>query len=518
MHVGACIRQSFLEAGGRGEWSCAMARKEPARLRRQKALLVKEGATRAGSLNRATHTVGRDIASAAVLPLGAATGQVVTVTGSEVITSASETPEGTITRVTFSGTPTLTHDPAALILESAANIAVQAGDTAEFESLGAGNYRVRNYTRASGAALVPSVGCSVVGRATNTSGDTADITIAETEILARRNNVVDGYTLDDFADTALANTMDDRVIFSDTSDSNKTKSIRITDFLGFGATHIIEGRLSLTDGVSVTTADVTGASTIYFTPHTGRRISLPDPTSSGTIRLYYLGNTLSIVLSSLTSGLPYDLFIYDNAGTVVLDKVAWTNGTTRAVAIARDTSLGYWTGTVNSSIGRYVGTFYSTSTTTTEDSAAKRLLFNAHNRVRKSMIAIDTTDSWNYSTASYQQANASTANQLAMMRGLDEDSVDAFARSAVLNSTATLRGVRTGIGLDSTTANSATVYDRDTCENTKVVRLSAAYVGYPGVGYHYLAWLEFGGGADTQTWRGDEGGIRQCGIHGTVFC
>src|SRR6185369_10519211 len=61
---------------------------------------------------------------------------------------------------------------------------------------------------------------------------------------------------------------------------------------------------------------------------------------------------------------------------------------------------------------RLVGTIRTTGTTTTEDSAAKRFVWNAHNQVPRTLKnATETADSWNYTTATWRQANANAANQ-----------------------------------------------------------------------------------------------------------
>ena len=92
---------------------------------------------------------------------------------------------------------------------------------------------------------------------------------------------------------------------------------------------ICQGRLTLTSGVPVTTSDVTGAGTIYFTPFRGNQIGIYD----GTNDIVMTFSEISVALSGLTAGYVYDLFVYDNSGTLALDPpLVWTNSTTRATA------------------------------------------------------------------------------------------------------------------------------------------------------------------------------------------
>ena len=164
-----------------------------------------------------------------------------------------------------------------------------------------------------------------------------------------------------------------------------------------------EGRLTLTSGTPVTTADVTNATSIYFSPFRGNRIALYDGSSSWNMRTF---SELTLALGTLTANLPYDIFAYDNSGTVALrSAVAWTNTTTRATALTTQNGCLVKTGATTD---RYLGTFYTSSTTQTQDSATQRFLWNYYNRVRKPMSCTDGTDSWTYTTTTWRQANNST--------------------------------------------------------------------------------------------------------------
>lgn len=108
-----------------------------------------------GQLNEAK---GADIASAATTNIGAATGNYINITGTTTITGLGTVQAGTRRIVNFTGSLTLTHNATSLILPSGANIGTAAGDTAEFVSLGSGNWKCVSYMKASGAALVGSSG------------------------------------------------------------------------------------------------------------------------------------------------------------------------------------------------------------------------------------------------------------------------------------------------------------------------------------------------------------------------
>lgn len=271
------------------------------------------------------------------------------------------------------------------------------------------------------------------------------------------------------------------------------------------------GRLTLTTGVPVTTTDVTGATNIYYTPYLNNYISLWN----GTEWTWVTFTETTLALGTITSGLPYDVFGYLSSGSLALEKLAWTNGTTRATGISIQDGRYCKTG---DETRLYLGTFYTTATTTTEDSVLKRFLWNMYNRVRRQMTAIDTTDNWSYTTGTWRQARASAVNQLAYIAGLDIDIVEADVRSSVLLTSNSARVALVGVGVDSTTASSS-INQPAFCGTavSLIMAASAIYCGHPGVGYHYLAWLEKGADG-TCSFYGDNGADgTQTGISGTVW-
>lgn len=108
------------------------------------------GATMTGALNSAPPV---SLASAATVNIGAAASNNVTISGTTTITAFDTIAAGAVRKVTFSGSLTLTHNAASLILPSASNITTAAGDVAEFVSLGSGNWRCCQYQNADGTGI-----------------------------------------------------------------------------------------------------------------------------------------------------------------------------------------------------------------------------------------------------------------------------------------------------------------------------------------------------------------------------
>lgn len=296
------------------------------------------------------------------------------------------------------------------------------------------------------------------------------------------------------------------------------------------------GRLTLTSGTPVTTSDVTGASTVYYAPYKSDKVPLYDGSAWA---LYSIGSSgLSQTTSdttkspyAVTTNANYDLFVWNDSGTVRLSRgFVWSSATSRGTG-AGTTELEQVNGRyVNKNSisngpgaqrGLYVGTVRSDGSFQINDSMAKRHVWNTFNRVVRPMKVIESTDTWTYTVATLRQANGSTANQLDFVRGLDEDAVRARVQAMCSTNNAGGNNFVVAVGLDSTSAkasDSVTGWVATAAASIACVPV-AEYVGLPGLGRHFLAWLEETLAAvGTTTWNGD-GGVStiQSGILGEMM-
>lgn len=85
---------------------------------------------------------------------------------------------------------------------------------------------------------------------------------------------------------------------------------------------VCEGRLTLVSGTAVTQTDQTAKTTVYFTPYRGNRIALFNGVNWDV-------KTFSEVSVAVPSDLfrLFDVFVYDNAGTITLDATTWDQST-----------------------------------------------------------------------------------------------------------------------------------------------------------------------------------------------
>ena len=262
-----------------------------------------------------------------------------------------------------------------------------------------------------------------------------------------------------------------------------------------------EGRLTLETGVAVSTSDQTAKTTLYFTPYQGNRIALYD----GSAWRLHAFTERSISLAGLTANTLYDVFIYNNAGTLTLELTAWTNsgaGTSaRATALALQDGIYVKSGAATR---RYLGTIRTTGTIgQCEDSRTKRFVWNNANRVRRSVRRAETTFNWTYSTATWRYLNNSSANRIEVIVGLAEESLSLLA-TVLVSSTISNSGVNVGIGQNSSTAVATGLLGGRAVFATanEFVQPVALFTTIPALGYHFFSIIELGFGSGIQTWYG----------------
>lgn len=295
--------------------------------------------------------------------------------------------------------------------------------------------------------------------------------------------------------------------------ANNGESVRYEQLQAALDVHTCDFRLSLTTATPVTTTDVTGATTIYAVPYKGNRIALYDGSATWNVRS---SAEFSLALGTLTSDRPYDVFCYDNSGTPTLEFLSWTNSTTRATALTTQDGVLVKTGATTR---RYLGTFYTTSTTATEDSLAKRFLFNYYNRVRRPMYVAASTNTWNYTTATIRQAVGSTSNQLDFVIGVVEDAVTADVHAMAANSNVGVE-LKVGIGVNSTSTFSTqcVMGHVHTYVAAMYTNLHSHLKYTPSLGRTFLAWNEFSAATGTTTWYGTQAlAAFQNAIYGEVW-
>ncbi len=263
--------------------------------------------------------------------------------------------------------------------------------------------------------------------------------------------------------------------------------------LAFSHAGTADGRLTTESNVPVSTGDRTSQTVLYYTPYLGNNISLYNTTSSAWETINF--SQVQIVLSSVIASNNYDVFGYNNNGTLALElSAAWTNSTTRNESL---TFLnGVFVKTTNYS-RRYLGTIRSSVNTATEDSQAKRFVWNYDNRVQRKLKRLTGSSTpWTYSSPVWRRLNETVDQtcQIDIVSGVNSSiiNLNAGALVAMASNSATIIYI-IGIskdGLISSPINGAG--DRFASANASYQnQLSALYTDYTGLGYHNYIPVEY---------------------------
>jgi len=288
--------------------------------------------------------------------------------------------------------------------------------------------------------------------------------------------------------------------------SNKISATRLGGLLSPLYT---TGRLTLATGNAAPVADQIDKSTLYYTSLTNDGTVTTNPLQvvlydGSRLRLY--SNAQVSLSLTLTDAKNYDVFLYDNSGTLTMElSAAWTNGTTRADALAAQSGIIVKSGAATR---RWIGTIRSSGTDKTEDSGGgftsqvggKRFVYNAYNQVPRLLAVADDTPSWDYTGATIRQAGGAAGNKVELVQGRASESLFARLVCIIQSDNNSSQAASAGIGLDSITAYATSAdgltFTRSTIYNTSAfltqAPLTASLSGNIGLGYHYLSWLEAG--------------------------
>lgn len=233
--------------------------------------------------------------------------------------------------------------------------------------------------------------------------------------------------------------------------------------------------------------------------------------------LYFGSETLDV--SGLLAGRNYDVFALQSGELV--DGPAWLNSTCRDLTVvkegARIVNAAPFDG-IGSGDAELVGGFRCHANGLTRSTKQSRLVWSLNDAIILPVCRIDTTPNWSYSAALWRQANGNPLNQIEIFCGVSGRMVDVTASAYMISGTSSVVAGFVGIGIDTSSADNSQVKNPAAGANTfPVLPAWARYIGYMGIGYHELRWLERGVGG-AQTWSGNGGQPfgYQTGIIGSV--
>ncbi|HEY1351081.1 MAG TPA: hypothetical protein VGF67_15795 [Ktedonobacteraceae bacterium] len=277
-----------------------------------------------------------------------------------------------------------------------------------------------------------------------------------------------------------------------------------------------QGRLTLTSGSPVMTADASAQSSVYYTPYVGNLVPIESATAVNVLPFSQL--TMALNSTNQTSGNLYDLFVFLNSGTVAIgagpawasttsrgsgagtseleqNSGLWVNANTIALANGSSTATG-----IPATQATYVGTIFLTANgqTLVQFSAAAAPggsgavvgLWNAYNRVPFFSLEKDSTASWTYSTTSlWRAADNSASNSIHWVQGLAQTQVEATYEVACANTIAD-DSTYIGVSLNSTSAapGEQAQFAQNVTNNQVSISQSSRF--QPPVGYNYVQAME----------------------------
>jgi len=246
--------------------------------------------------------------------------------------------------------------------------------------------------------------------------------------------------------------------------------------------------LSAVSGNPYPIADQTAVATLYLTPAgKGNYESVKNIQSGNGAWVSYPSPEIPISLTGLTANTLYDVFIYDNGGSIAAETLAWSSSTFGSSA--RATALAYEDGALVKSSDptrKYKGTFRTTSTTgQTEDSLTKRLVWSYHNRSVRDFLLLANVSFYTTSTTSFVPWNNDSTNQIQFVVGIDgESNLDMQLAWDMKGSSSSAVGMY-GFGINSTSAltriNGGQVYYQNIEETG-----SLSHNLRPTAGAHYI--------------------------------
>ncbi len=267
------------------------------------------------------------------------------------------------------------------------------------------------------------------------------------------------------------------------------------------------GRLTLLFGEPVPPGTGAISGGIYYTPYVGDAIRLYDGTRWVTI----VFSSTILPLVGLISGHPYDVFGYLNGNALAIEFLAWTNSTTRATGISIQD--GYYCKTGDKT-RLYLGTFYTTAANQTEDTPAKRYLWNMYNRVPRMLQRNETAANWSYASAAWRPFNNTTLNRVEVVLGLNENPVELTLNCGAYNNIGATCYV--GIAID-TTATPAFVIGIGGGGIPFLQNASFKVLHNPGIGYHYYQAMEYGNASGDTKFYGSNI-ASPSGLIGQIIC
>jgi hypothetical protein len=176
---------------------------------------------------------------------------------------------------------------------------------------------------------------------------------------------------------------------------------------------LCQGRLTTQPGTPISAHNTAEATAIYFTPYHGNRVALFNGGSWEPLPF----REVSLMLTQVHANTNYDVFIESVDNHLALALTAWADDRTRRTPLALHD--GIWVHG-DDPTRRFVGTLRGSAYQKTEDSLAKRFVWNCANQVPKHLYAGDMTEH-GYASAVARHWNDDPAMNFGFVLGLPQE-------------------------------------------------------------------------------------------------
>ena len=283
-------------------------------------------------------------------------------------------------------------------------------------------------------------------------------------------------------------------------DANSTKFVATTvTTVGFVDIFTVGGRLTLDPADPyMTSGNYPSTATLYWVPINGGKIALCSP-GGGDFVQYTINSTLSVqggAGNGLTQYTNYDVFMMLNTTPQLVLGTGWNSDTDRFAnedLYLHKGVLVKQPATLNRPYARYLGTIRSNAAGNFEYSFSNIAVWNYYNRKKIPAKKLISTQSWALnSSTTWRPYNNDSANMLAIVYGYVEDPISIICNGLVNNSNETAVKASIGIGVNSTSVNSANLFGGGgiTYDTDAINSISANFEGYLTKGYKTIYPLE----------------------------
>lgn len=282
------------------------------------------------------------------------------------------------------------------------------------------------------------------------------------------------------------------------------------------------GRLTLTSGTPVLTATASAATTIYYALYKHDNILIYDGANWVPTTFTELSNITSNSATgkagpaAVAANKTYDLFVWSDSGTVRLTRGgAWNSNTVRSATTENDLervngvlmNKNTITNGPAADRGVYVGTVMSNGSSQIDwilggsasgGTAAVLGVWNMYNRVLIGTNVVDSGAQYAYTSATIRQARASAGNQITVVVGVQEASLQYSYAVTGQTVAGTTPFLIISVGFDTTTALSGPqgLFESSAGANN-ASSLTASGTWQVGIGVHVLSGNERSDGTNA---------------------